>query len=173
MRIPLLLVRGRAQRAPSADKPRRTRHLLRFLPSPKFRNPLPHPARVAVLTQRCSGRNLRIFQSTESLAIGAYRPEILAAPLSMLRELSESVSVSKALVVFTDRCSSPLTQATRDWLWQRFAVPCFEQLLDASGQVIAEECQVHDGLHVLRMDATSGTLTTAECDCGRTEPRLK
>jgi hypothetical protein len=173
MRIPLLLVRGRAQRAPSADLPIRTKHLLRFLPSPKFRNPLPHPARVAMLSQRCSGRNLRLFQPSESTAIGAFRPEILAAPLSALRELSGSVSVSKAIVVFTDRCSSPLTQASRDWLWQRFAVPCFEQLLDATGHVIAEECQVHDGLHVLRLEATSGTLTTAECDCGRTEPRLK
>jgi len=97
---------------------------------------------------------------------------LIAGPLPALRELGISVTASKAVVVFTDACSSPLSDATRDWVWQRFAVPCFEQLLDNRGEVIAEECQAHAGMHVLCIASIPGMLTSAECDCGRTEPRL-
>ncbi len=169
MRIPVL-IGGRVGRASGASQ-RQARLPFRFFP-PKFRNPLPHPARVAVLVHKFAGSNLRVFAPADSEAIQAFRPEILAGPLHALEGLSESVRAPKAVVVFTDSCSSPLSDATRDWVWNRFAVPCFEQLLNARGEVIAEECQVHAGLHVLRAESVFGMLSSAECDCGRTEPRL-
>jgi len=164
--------RGRAQRASSADLLPRAKRLFRFQPTPKFRSPLPHPARVAVLSHRFVGNNLRIFAPNTFLDISSFQPHIVAGSVLALRELSGSVTASLAIVVFTNSCSSPLETAHRDWLWQRFAVPCFEQLLDARGQVLAEECQVHSGLHVLRPSDISSKLTSVECDCGRTEPRL-
>ncbi len=166
------MTRGRALRASPADSLPRANRLFRFQPTPKFRNPLPHPARVAVLQQRFTGGNLRLFSAAQFGFVSAFHPEILAGPLASLRQLAPEVAVSRAVVIFTDSCSSPITQNHRDWLWQRFAVPCFEQLLDARGQVAAEECHVHSGLHVLTPEAVSGTLTSVECECGRSEPRL-
>jgi len=159
-------------RASPADFLPRANHLFRFQPTPKFRNPLPHPARVAVLAQRFTGGNLRIFSASQFGFVSAFHPEILAGSLAALRQLSPEVLVTRAVVIFTDSCSSPITQNHRDWLWRRFAVPCFEQFLDTRGQVIAEECHVHSGLHVLLPKAVSGTLTSVECECGRSEPRL-
>ncbi len=172
MRIPLLMNRGRAERASPAELSTRSKHIFRFQATPRFRNPLSHPARVAVLGQTFTGNNLRVFSPAQFSQISDFEPQILAGTLINLRDLSQFVTASRAIVVFTNSCSSPLLAANRDWLWQRFAVPCFEQLLDARGQVIAEECQVHAGLHVLQVGAVSGMLTSAECDCGRTEPRL-
>ncbi len=172
MRIPLLMTRGRVNRASPADFLPRANRLFRFQPTPKFRNPLPHPARVAVLSHRFTGGNLRVFSASQFGSVGAFHPEIIAGSFTALRQLNPAVSVARAVVLFTDSCSSPIPQNHRDWLWQRFAVPCFEQLLDARGQVIAEECHVHSGLHVLRLADISGTLTSVECECGRSEPRL-
>ena len=168
MTIPLLN-RGRAKRASSADLPPSSRSFFRFRPTPKFRNPLPHPARVAVLRERFTGNHLKTFHPTSTEHLISFRPGILAGSLEDLRLLAADVTASKAMVVF---CSGPLAEAERNWLWQRFALPCFEQILDQRGHVIAEECEVHAGLHVLAPDAIAGTLTSVECECGRSEPRL-
>lgn len=172
MRIPLLMSRGRVTRASSAELSSRSNRVFHFQPTPRFRNPLSYPARIAVLAQRFTGNNLRVFSEDQFSRIPAFDPEIVAGTSTALSRLNQHVNVSRAIVVFTTSCSSPVSQATRDWLWHRFAVPCFEQLLDARGRVIAEECQVHSGLHVLNIEAISGMLSSAECDCGRTEPRL-
>jgi len=171
MRIPLLSG-GRAKRASSADFPSHAARFLRFQPTPKFRNPLPHPVRVAVVRVKLSGANLRVFQPSEGEAIQSFRPGILAGTLAALRRVSVPVPVTKAVVVFSDAKFPHIAPAERDWLWQRFQVPCFEQVLNSGRQVIAEECQVHAGLHVLRPEQLSGMLCSVECDCGRTEPRL-
>jgi len=171
MRIPLL-IRGRGTHASSADSPSRPdRHFL-FRSLPRFRSPLPYPSKIAILSRRFqTGSSLRLFAPDEFTAVAAYRPEILAGSLHTLRAISGPVCVSKALVVFSDSNSELLSLKDRDWLWQRFAVPIFEQALDNRGRIVAEECEAHSGLHVLNQASWSGMLSSAECDCGRPEPR--
>lgn len=169
MTIPLL-VRRYAKRASTADLTGRKRTFHPLSRTLKFRNPLPHPARTALLCGRLSGSSVRVFESTDAPGIQAFRPAILAGTFFNLWEVSAATPSLKALVVFS---TSPVSGEVRDWLWNRFQVPCFEQLLDRSGQVVAEECEVHCGLHVLNTRAVTGMLTSAECDCGRSEPRLQ
>ncbi|MDQ6676915.1 MAG: hypothetical protein M3Z09_06440 [Acidobacteriota bacterium] len=171
MRIPLL-IRGRVTHASSADLPSRGKRGFLFRPSPPFRSPLPHPSKIAVISQRFqTGSRVRSFTTHDFVALAAYRPEILAGSLETLREVPQPVCVSKALVIFSNSAAELLGSEDRDWLWQNFAVPVFEQVLDARGRVLAEECEAHSGLHVLSERSWTGMLSTAECDCGRLEPR--
>ena len=154
MTLPLL-IRGREKRARAADI--------------KFRNPLPQPARIAVLDQRATGKNLRVFEPAQDEALQQFQPAVLAGTLDSLRKLATPPSGLKTVVIFS---SSPLTAPDRDWLWEQFQVPCFEQLLGSHGRVIAEECEGHCGLHVVDVVPPTVMVTSAECGCGRTEPRL-
>jgi len=67
-----------------------------------------------------------------------------------------------------------LTDADRDWLWSAFRVPVFEQIIGESGELLATECEAHNGMHVqspnLRSDP--GDLDLTPCACGRDSPRL-
>lgn len=165
MTIPLL-VGGRAQRASSAD-------LLRKLPvfgqlrTPKFRNPLPYPARTAVLGYRLSGNQVRTFRVADSDAIQAFRPALLVGDLADLYNTVPPADL-KAVVILSNNF---MTATDRDRLWGRFQVPAFEQLVDHRLRVLAEECEAHCGLHVLD-PSVSGLRTSVECECGRTEPRI-
>jgi hypothetical protein len=51
----------------------------------------------------------------------------------------------------------------------------FEQLRGSDGAVIARECEVHDGLHIIgesRPDLR-GEIVTEHCACGAETPRLR
>ena len=110
-----------------------------------------------------------MFQSPHDQELHSFGPDILAGSLDDLRNVPAAPTSLKTVVIFS---SSPLTEPDRDWLWNKFQVPCFEQLLGSHGRVIAEECEVHCGLHVLETVPASAMLTSVECACGRVEPRL-
>jgi hypothetical protein len=66
-----------------------------------------------------------------------------------------------------------LTNADRDLLWQLFHVPIFEQIIGSEGEVLAAECEAHDGLHVESPREWIGyRVEEAPCGCGKTTPRL-
>ena len=137
-----------------------------------------------------------------------YAPEAIVSPLDVAltladqkqRGLLELPSLAVAIVVTTMFEDSPLADHHRDLLWQAFGVPVFEQLLGADGKVLARECEVHDGLHVVQPAVTPylegdellltglhgrgehlmsvRTGVTAEivkehCECGSEAPRLR
>jgi hypothetical protein len=102
--------------------------------------------------------------------------EALALAEKRLRGLIAPPSPRVAIVVWTRVDSDSLTAHHRDLLWRAFGVPVFEQIRDAEGQVIARECEVHDGLHMDRayLPESFGTeIVTGQCECGSESPRLR
>jgi len=141
-------------------------------------------------------------------------PVIFASPLSagfspelfwnrsgcnILEEKSLSSRGARALFIrigFDEGLLSPLE---RDGLWQRHGIPMFEHLVGMDGQLLAWECETHQGLHVVEDNGVfesvqgellltsltdlaqptlqlrtgwSATIETEPCDCGRPGPRL-
>jgi hypothetical protein len=111
-----------------------------------------------------------------------FAPEVIVAPLQIAIALAdqkvwglmEFASVRAALVVLTR--VAPMEQHDRDLLWRAFGVPVFEQLRDSDGMVIARECEVHDGLHLVGSAAGSSVeieVVTGHCECGAETPRIR
>ena len=70
-----------------------------------------------------------------------------------------------------------LTELERDLVWRVLGVPVFQQYRDASGELIAFECEWRRGLHLSASfypwrDAVIELLEFTPCPCGRPEPRL-
>lgn len=124
---------------------------------------------------------------------------IVAGRFASLQPLAASIHVERALIVITGVREGVLADADRDWLWSAFGVPVFEQHVGLDGQLIAHECEAHDGLHLVHDNAVvevasdrllltsltdikqptlrlrtgfSGEIRTGECECGSSEPRL-
>lgn len=113
-----------------------------------------------------------------------YEPDALVAPLEAALVLADRKrrgllvlpSLSAAILVLTTVGEMPLTAHDRDLLWCAFGVPVFEQLLDAGGRVVANECEVHDGLHLMpgiKAGDLDGEITADHCECGSETPRLR
>lgn len=81
-------------------------------------------------------------------------------------------SPSHAIVVFTGSFWGILTSDERDEVWNRWGVPIYEYRLNSAGIVIAQECDAHDGLHVLPGVVVPSDAIQSRCDCGQTSPRL-
>lgn len=85
----------------------------------------------------------------------SFRPQILAGPATDLQRLAERVQlhtidltdVDHAIFVLTECGDKPLTDVLRVVLWQTFGVPVYE-LFVGEGQLLASECEVHEGWHV-------------------------
>jgi hypothetical protein len=79
-----------------------------------------------------------------------------------------------ALVAFERRGDPLLAMAERASLWRAFRVPVFEQIIEANGELLAAECEAHDGLHIevpgLSWDGYHTEISP--CGCGRKTPRL-
>jgi hypothetical protein len=166
------------KRRPRATAEGRVRGVLQF--------PLPAPARIAILDGGFSPEiNVRQFTFFDLEAMQQWDPEAIVAPLKAalsladqkLRELVTLPGLRVALVVLTDLWGENLADDYRELLWQAFGVPVFEQLRNHAGNVIARECEVHDGMHVdpaahLTREIKAG-LVPGECDCGAETPRLR
>jgi hypothetical protein len=75
---------------------------------------------------------------------------ILSAPVHELRRLAATPQPHEyAVVAFTGIRDGALTQADRDLFWRAFRVPVFEQFRGLHGELLAEECEAHEGLHVI------------------------
>jgi len=168
--------------------------------------PLSAPERIAAINAEFrAAAHLRHFSLAGVAELQAWKPEALVLPLGTaltlaehgLRGLPDLPSLSTAIVVLTSYDDTPVNAYHRDCLWRVFAVPVFEQLRGWDGNVIARECEVHDGLHVdeslgrfslegnelLVMQpfvpqappartGLSGEIVTAHCECGAETPRL-
>jgi hypothetical protein len=112
-----------------------------------------------------------------------WAPEALVLPLGMALTLAnrkqhglfDLPSLNKAIVVLTSLDDTPLAPRHRDLLWRSFGVPVFEQLRGSDGAVIARECEVHDGLHIITesLPELRGEIVTDHCACGAETPRLR
>jgi hypothetical protein len=154
----------------------------------------------AILTPGCGDpQGARAFPAP-SREIWNY--ESVAGTVPALRRLAEaasesgleSTSLTRSLIIFTGFGREALTPEDRDLFWRVFQVPIFEQFLGPDGELLAIECEAHEGLHI-RHDCRfelqgSGELTAAVdgtapwdtgltacvtsemCACGEPGPRL-
>ena len=115
----------------------------------------------------------------------AFRPRVLigsTADLQTLATLADTgtldiSSVDTAVFIATGLGSQAIGDVERVVLWQAFGVPAYELLLSSAGQLMACECEAHEGWHlearILRQRLPDGTrIETALCACGRKEPRI-
>lgn len=145
--------------------------------------PLPVPARTALVEAGFrAGPNMRAFAAEEMEMVEKWGPEAIVLPLHLALSLAEQKrcerlvlpSVDTAIVVLTSVHAPSLSDHDRDILWRAFGVPVFEQLRGADGAVIARECEVHDGLHVVGpVPDLEGERIEEHCACGSETPRLR
>jgi hypothetical protein len=141
-----------------------------------FRHPLDPAPRTAVLAPGFSesGPNIRVFPKGWSSEARRFRPSSIAGRMDVLRELARRpVDLRHAVIVFTE-LQERLAKRDREFLWQAFGVPVFEQCLDARNHLVAGECEAHEGLHLWgRVPAEwCGVVEQGVCACGSAVPRL-
>lgn len=121
---------------------------------------------------------MRVFTSYEEAA--RFAPEAIAGTRSQLLELDPApFSLSRAVIALGRPGDRLLTAAERDRLWRSFNVPVFEQIIGLRGQLLAAECEAHDGLHIQETRAethwSSGdayNVVQSTCSCGSNLPRV-
>lgn len=134
-------------------------------PAP-FRCPLPEPPRSTVLAPG--------FHASAEIAVHANWRQadiprlaattLIAAPVELLRGLARlhHCEFRFPVVAFTGPCYGLLSESDRDAVWDAFGVPVYEQFLGMRNELLAEDCDVHDGLHILeervRFDSRHGEL---------------
>jgi len=120
---------------------------------------------------------VRVFPQGWSEEVSAFAPAAVAAPREQLLGLAaaERPPAFTHAVIALESPGDPLLSAVeRERLWRAFRVPVFEQIIGPDGELLAAECEAHDGLHIeatgLRWDGYRMEL--APCGCGRKTPRL-
>jgi hypothetical protein len=178
--IPQLLPWKRRSSANTDDRPGRNRRTLQF--------PLRTQVRTAILEKGfIPERTARVFDPADLSSLAEWAPEAIVAPLRTAMRLAEMHKTGvldlpglSVVVVLTDIDGEPLGEDHREHLWRAFGVPVFEQLRGSEGDVVARECEVHDGLHVdpaakvaeeLRM--LNAAMVNEPCECGSETPRVR
>jgi len=149
-----------------------------------FQYPIDPPPRVAVLVNwfgkpgfRRRSR-IRVFSAGWCKEAEAFAPGSIAATRHQLMDLAclGAPLVTHSLIVLGGADDPPLSREDRDGFWRAFGVPVFEQIIGPNGELLAAECEAHDGLHVENRGFESEwkhfRLETGACGCGRTTPRL-
>lgn len=117
-------------------------------------------------------RNVRVFADGWCDEAARLGPCAAAATFDELCRLARlGVELRHAAVVFTYGTDSALHDDHRDFLWEAFGVPIFEQCLGPNNELLATECEAHDGLHVMGA-VGSVPLENNVCGCGSTVPRI-
>jgi len=148
-----------------------------------FRYPVDPAPRTAVLAACFRQSRLRpndpvqVFPQGWSAEVSAFAPAAIAAPREQLLGLAaidRPPVLTHAVIALTSRGDGMLCASDRERLWRAFRVPVFEQIIGPDGELLAAECEAHDGLHIevpgLLWDGYRLELTP--CGCGRKTPRL-
>jgi hypothetical protein len=142
----------------------------------------------------------RAFPPERWSSLEAFSPNVLAGSTAQLQRLLERIhlrtvnagAVDHSIFVVTQLGDTPLTPKFRERLWRQFGVPVYEIYLDEQGRLLAYECEVGEGWHVVRdvrFTAAFGELVLERgsqavrtglnwviddnpCACGRSESRI-
>ena len=120
--------------------------------------------------------SVRVFANAREAA--QFAPEVLVATSEQLLTLNSAIvpTIKRALVALIRPEERLLSAAERDRLWRAFKVPVFEQIVGMSGELLAAECEAHDGLHLHSSEWTPSedvySIDRATCACGSKLPRL-
>ena len=148
-----------------------------------FRYPMDPAPRTAVLAacfrqpRLRPNHPVRVFPRGWSEEVSAFAPAALAARREELLSLAASDRrpvLTHAVIAFASPGDPVLSAAERERLWRAFRVPVFEQIIGPDGELLAAECESHDGLHVEIPGLTwhGYRLELAPCGCGCKTPRL-
>jgi len=139
----------------------------------RFVHPMNPVPRTAVLAPGFSDSKLvRVFPEGWNEEAARFEPTSIAGPVKELRKAAHvGLELRHAVIVFTYDDQNGLCAGDREFLWNAFGVPVFEQQLGPANELLAMECDAHTGLHLvgefghLRRDKNS-------CACGSPAPRL-
>lgn len=121
-----------------------------------FRYPIqPSPVVTSLVRGFRETSDLRmVTRWDESEVLDQLEGGALAAPVHVLRALAEpGRTLDFPLVAFTGVRHGWLTADDRDLCWHCFQVPVFEQWLGLANEVLAEECEAHNALHIRETEA--------------------
>ena len=119
--------------------------------------PLPPARRTAVLLPGFRMRKgVRTFNGTNASRLTFWAPEALAGPVTALQRLADQVedrwsqmpALSHSILAFVFLRQGFLSEEARDRFWRVFRVPVFGQIFGLSGELLAWECEAHEGYHV-------------------------
>jgi hypothetical protein len=139
----------------------------------RFVHPLDRPPRTAILVPGFRSRGLiRAFPQGWCPAAKEFAPAVIAGTFRQLCDAAELGSrVTHAIIPLAWDPSELLGAGQREFLWDAFGVPIFEQYLGPGNVLLASECDAHAGLHVTD-DYAGPTATRPACACGRSTARL-
>jgi hypothetical protein len=145
--------------------------------------PIGSAPRTAVLGDWfCQGGSVHVFAGGWCEPAERLKPAVIAASWPQFEELirRRCASPDRAVIVLAAPGEPLLSTHNRERLWQAFRVPIFEQIVGPRGELLAAECEAHDGLHLAAgVSADDADFLPAgcriehtPCACGKTEPRL-
>lgn len=145
---------------------------------PRFVSPLPIAPRTVVLEPLFRENAVTLYAGPQdagaAVRIREFQPAVIAGRLAPVLGLAGSAAPSHALVIFTGSGERRLNDRDRDALWRAYGVPVFEQVIADDGQLLAWECEAHNGLHLCggAQRLPGFTVQTGMCDCGGSAPRV-
>jgi hypothetical protein len=117
-----------------------------------------------------------VFREGWTEEVRKFSPEAIAATLVQLEQLVRMTipSLCHSVTVLYGWGDPWLDEAGRERLWDAFRVPIFEQLIGDRGELLAADCEAHEGLHIESALLRAGRdyIDPSPCGCGRTTPRL-
>lgn len=117
---------------------------------------------------------VRVFPEGWESRARRFEPESIAGTPAQIDALAlEQIAVTHSIVVL-ERRGERITAADRERWWKAFEAPLFEQIIGEDGELLAFECEAHDGLHVAsaKFEVSREELDVSVCGCGRTSPRV-
>ena len=136
--------------------------------------PVPPAPRTAVLAPMFRSKGaVRVFREGWTDAAARFVPQSIAARRDQIENLAGIASPTHALIVLRWDWEPGLTLADRDRFWRAFGVPVFEQVISEQGELLAAECEAHQGLHIVsrRFAVGDHEVDRSPCPCGKTSPR--
>jgi hypothetical protein len=139
----------------------------------RFVHPMDPMPRTAILAPGFQETKLaRVFPAGWNEAASRFQPTSIAGPPEQLRRIArQGLEPQHSVVAFTYEGQEGLTSADRELFWKTFGVPLFEQLLSAGNELIAMECDAHDGLHLVG-DFENLRAGRSVCSCANPAPRM-
>lgn len=123
----------------------------------EIRCPLGDLGRTAILGNNYPESELvRCFPYEVWGELADFRPDTIAGPVGKLQTLAEAIqtgqirlpSLRTAAIAFSGLKYGCLKPEDRDLFWRIYQVPIFEQFLGFGREVLAWECEAHEGLHI-------------------------
>ncbi|MBV9304279.1 MAG: hypothetical protein JOY62_14325 [Acidobacteriaceae bacterium] len=169
--------------------------------APKLPFPGAVKLRAAQIAPISSFDRVTAFPPEQWHDLQAFRPQVLVGLQADLLHLAAAVklggvdtsSVDHAVFVLTECGDQALLDVSRVVLWQTFGVPVYELLVGKQGDLLASECQAHQGWHIeanaeffirngelraracgghIETTGLAGYIETATCACGRAGARV-